>query len=68
MMLGPAGIKAIWRLDRRIFGRASTGSLVDKVLEKYPSSGHMFVFRGKRTNMIRFCSGTGAGSACRRSG
>jgi transposase len=55
MMLVPAGIKvhmAVGYTDLRK-GPDGLAVLVEQVLEKDPFSGHMFVFRGKRADMIK---------------
>jgi transposase len=63
MMLVPAGIKvhmAVGYTDLRK-GLDGLAVLVEQVLEKDPFSGHMFVFRGKRADMIKvlFWDGNG---------
>lgn len=63
MMLVPAGIKvhmAVGYTDLRK-GLDSLAVLVEQVLEKDPFSGHMFVFRGKRADMIKVLFWDGSG-------
>jgi transposase len=63
MMLIPAGVKvhlALGYTDLRK-GIDGLGVLVEQVLEQDPFSGHLFVFRGKRADLIKvlFWDGTG---------
>jgi transposase len=63
MTLAPAGVKvhmAVGYTDLRK-GLDGLAVLVEQVLEKDPFSGHMFVFRGRRADMIKvlFWDGTG---------
>jgi len=63
MMLIPSGVKvhlATGYTDLRK-GLDSLAMLVEQVLEQDPFSGHMFVFRGRRADMIKilFWDGTG---------
>ena len=63
MMLVPAGIKvhmAVGYTDLRK-GLDGLAVLVEQVLEKDPFSGHMFVFRGKRADMIKVLFWDGSG-------
>ena len=55
MMLVPAGIKvhiAVGYTDLRK-GLDGLAVLVEQMLQKDPFSGHMFVLRGKRADMIK---------------
>jgi len=63
MMLIPAGVKvhlALGYTDLRK-GIDGLGAMVERVLEQDPFSGHLFVFRGKRADLIEvlFWDGTG---------
>jgi transposase len=63
MMLIPAGVKvhlALGYTDLRK-GIDGLGAMVERVLEQDPFSGHLFVFRGKRADLIKvlFWDGTG---------
>ena len=63
MMLVPAGIKvhmAVGYTDLRK-GLDGLAVRVEQVLEKDPFSGHMFVFRGRRADMVKvlFWDGNG---------
>lgn len=63
MMLMPAGVKvhlALGVTDMRK-GLDGLATLVQETLKKDPFSGHLFVFRGQRANMIKilFWDGTG---------
>jgi transposase len=63
MMLVPAGVKvhlALGYTDLRK-GLDGLAVLVEQVLEKDPFSGHMFVFRGKRADMIKILFWDGSG-------
>jgi transposase len=63
MMLAPAGIKvhmAVGYTDLRK-GLDGLAVLVEQVLEKDPFSGHMFVFRGRRADMIKVLFWDGSG-------
>ena len=63
-MLVPAGIKvhmAVGYTDMRK-GIDGLAVLVEQILEKDPFSGHMFVFRGKRADMIKVLFWDGSGS------
>lgn len=63
MMLVPAGIKvhmAVGYTDMRK-GIDGLAVLVEQILEKDPFSGHMFVFRGKRADMIKVLFWDGSG-------
>ena len=62
MMLIPAGVKvhlALGYTDLRK-GIDGLGAMVERVLEQDPFSGHLFVFRGKRADLIKvlFWDGT----------
>ena len=62
-MLIPAGVKvhlALGYTDLRK-GIDGLGAMVERVLEQDPFSGHLFVFRGKRADLIKvlFWDGTG---------
>jgi transposase len=63
MMLLPRGMKVHLALDLIDMRKASTGlaMLVQGVLQQDPFSGHLFVFRGRRANLIKivFWDGTG---------
>jgi hypothetical protein len=55
MMLIPAGVKvhlALGYTDLRK-GIDGLGVMVERVLEQDPFSGHLFVFRGKRADLIK---------------
>ena len=63
MMLVPAGIKvhmAVGYTDLRK-GLDGLAVLIEQVLEKDPFSGHMFVFRGRRADMIKVLFWDGSG-------
>ena len=63
LMLVPAGIKvhmAVGYTDMRK-GIDGLAVLVEQILEKDPFSGHMFVFRGKRADMIKVLFWDGSG-------
>jgi transposase len=63
MKLIPAGIKvhlAVGYTDMRK-GLDGLAVLVEQVLEKDPFSGHMFVFRGRRADMIKVLFWDGSG-------
>jgi transposase len=63
MNLIPAGIKvhmAVGYTDLRK-GLDGLAVLVEQVLEKDPFSGHMFVFRGRRADMIKVLFWDGSG-------
>ena len=63
MMIIPAGVKvhlALGVTDMRK-GMDGLAMLAQEVLKKDPFSGHLFAFRGRRTNLIKllFWDGTG---------
>ena len=63
MTLLPAGVKvhlALGYTDMRK-GIDGLATLVQEVLKKDPFSGHLFVFRGRKANLIKilFWDGTG---------
>ncbi|MBM3565340.1 MAG: IS66 family insertion sequence element accessory protein TnpB [Alphaproteobacteria bacterium] len=63
MMLVPAGVKvhlALGYTDLRK-GLDGLAVLVERALEKDPFSGHMFVFRGKRADLIKILFWDGSG-------
>jgi transposase len=63
MMLVPAGIKvhmAVGYTDLRK-GLDGLAVLVEQVLEQDPFSGHLFVFRGRRADMVKVLFWDGSG-------
>ena len=69
MTLLPRGVKvhlALGYTDMRK-GIDGLAMLVQAVLRQDPFSGHLFVFRGRKANLIS-CTGTGPVSACSPSG
>lgn len=63
MMIVPAGVKvhlALGLTDLRK-GLDGLAILVQQVLEQDPFSGHMFVFRGRRADLIKILFWDGSG-------
>jgi transposase len=63
MMIVPAGVRvhvALGHTDMRK-GLDGLAMLVQKLLEKDPFSGHMFVFRGRKANLIKILFWDGNG-------
>ena len=70
MKLLPPGVKvhlAFGFIDMRK-GIDGLAMLVQGVLRQDPFSGHLFVFRGRKANLIKLCSGMAPASACSPSG
>ena len=70
-MIGfPAGVR-VWlatgHTDMRK-GFDGLALLVQEQLKRDPHGGHLFVFRGRRGGLIRYCGTTDKGCACLRSG
>jgi len=66
MTLLPAGVKvhlAFGCTDMRK-GIDGLAMLVQGVLRQDPFSGHLFLFRGRKANLIKIVSGMGRASAC----
>ena len=70
MTLLPRGVKvhlAFGFIDMRK-GIDGLAMLVQGVLQQDPFSGHLFVFRGRRANLIKSCTGMAPAFACSPNG
>jgi len=45
-------------------GFTGLSAAAQTVLEQNPYSGHVFVFRGKRGDLVKFCGGMATASVC----
>ncbi len=66
MIALPAGTQVWIAADVTDLRRGFTGlsGVVQTVLDQDPFSGHVFVFRGRRGDLIRCCGGTATDSVC----
>ena len=66
MIVIPAGVKvhlAFGHTDMRK-GLDGLATLIQEHLKKDPFSGHLFIFRGKNTSLLKILFGMGRGCAC----
>ena len=70
MMIVLAGVKVHLALDNNDMRKGMDGlaMLVQEMLKKYPFSGHLFAFCGKKASMLKILFWDGNGLCCSPSG